>query len=223
MANFYKNQELQITAKFVGVADDGKIQVKIKGIDNVILNIDEQYVNAGGGGGSTSYASTPSHSKKRSSVKVAKKEKKKKEKTEMDKAADAAWGSSDDGAGGIDDATLPAVVEEAAADDGGGVGGGEVRIYDASELSLGDEKFHPKHKYKTIEVDQGGSLIRTTENKSVMCAFGSIECAEEGKTYQWKVQIIEGNDVNLGVIFSDTCKKNKKQMWWLADEGYSYW
>ena len=32
--SYYKNQELQITAKFVGVADDGKIQIKIKGIDN---------------------------------------------------------------------------------------------------------------------------------------------------------------------------------------------
>ena len=156
------------------------------------------------------------------------KQQKKKKKTELDKAADAAWGDSDDDGndGGDDDgkeATTTTIKEEEEEDGGNDNIGTEVRIYDASELSLGDEKFHPKHKYKTIEVDQGGSLIRTTEDKSVMCAFGSIECSEEGKIYQWKVQIIEGNDVNLGVIFSETCKKNKKQMWWLADEGYSYW
>lgn len=209
----------------MGVADDGKIQIKIKGIDNVTLNVDEKYVNTGGGGGSSVASSKSSHSKKRSSIKIDKKEKKKKKKTELDKAADEAWGDSD----GDEDAKEPTIKEE--------VGGQqeeeeqednigdttEVRVYDASELSLGDEKFHPKHKYKTIEIGQGGSLIRTTEDKSVMCAFGSIECSEEGKTYQWKIQIIEGNDVNLGVIFSETCKKNKKQMWWLADEGYSYW
>ena len=143
------------------------------------------------------------------------KQQKKKKKTELDKAADAAWGDSDDDGndGGDDDgkeATTTTIKEEEEEDGGNDNIGTEVRIYDASELSLGDEKFHPKHKYKTIEVDQGGSLIRTTEDKSVMCAFGSIECSEEGKIYQWKVQIIEGNDVNLGVIFSETCKKNKK-------------
>ena len=220
--NKIKNQELQITAKFVGVADDGKIQIKLKGIDNVTLNVDERYVNttgSGGSGGST-VESISSHSKKRSSIKVEKKEKKKKKKTELDKAADAAWGDSDDDDGNDGGGDDDGKEEQDKSNDNIG---SEVRIYDASELSIGDEKFHPKHKYKTIEVDQGGSLIRTTEDKSVMCAFGSIECSEEGKIYQWKVQIIEGNDVNLGVIFSETCKKNKKQMWWLADEGYSYW
>lgn len=219
--SYYKNQELQITAKFVGVADDGKIQIKIKGIDNVVLNVDEKYVATGGGpSGTSSYSS---HSKKRSSIKIDKKDKKKKKKTELDKAADEAWGSDDDGDEDIKQETIKEEVEEEETNEENDIGGGEVRIYDASELSLGDEKFHPKHKYKTIEIGQGGSLIRTTEDKSVMCAFGSIECSEEGKTYQWKIQIIEGNDVNLGVIFSETCKKNKKQMWWLADEGYSYW
>merc|ERR1712154_140969 len=76
---------------------------------------------------------------------------------------------------------------------------------------------------KTLVVENGGSVLRTTESKSVVCGFGSFECNEVGKVYHWKVQIVEGNDVNLGVILSDHCKKNKKQMWWLADEGWSYW
>ena len=229
--NFYKNQEIQVTAKFVGVADDGKIQVKIKGIDSVIFNVDEKYINAGGG--STGLSIT-SHSTKRSSTKSGKKEKKKR-KSEFEKAAEAAWGESDEDV--ADDAKQPTINEEPVEyngeeeeeeeEDGGVVGSGGsgagIKELDVSEISIGDEKFHPKHKFKTIEISKGGSLIRTTESKSVMCAFGSIECSEEGRIYQWKIQILEGNDVNLGVIFSDTCKKNKKQMWWLADEGYSYW
>ena len=73
-------------------------------------------------------------------------------------------------------------------------------------------------------MEQDGSVLRTTESKSVMCGFGSYECSEEGRIFHWKLRVLEGdNDVNIGVIWSETAKKNRKQMWWLAEEGYSYW
>ena len=104
-----------------------------------------------------------------------------------------------------------------------GGGRGAVKLLNAWEISIGDEKFHPKHKYKTLSIEEGGSVLKATENKAIMCGFGSIECSEKGKTYHWKIQILEGSDVNLGVIFSEMVKKNTKQMWWLSEEGYSYW
>ena len=46
--NFYKNQEILITGKFIGIADNGKIQVKIKGINDVQFDIDANYISAAG-------------------------------------------------------------------------------------------------------------------------------------------------------------------------------
>merc|ERR1712129_663898 len=105
MGNFYKNQEIQITAKFIGVADDGKIQVKIKGIDDITLNIDRQYINASGSNKlspipSSTTSATPSnsppHYKKKKSIKQKKRMSIIQKQAELDKAADDAWGDSDD-------------------------------------------------------------------------------------------------------------------------------
>ena len=46
--NVHKNKEILITGRFIGVADNGKIQVKIKGINNVQFNIDANYISAAG-------------------------------------------------------------------------------------------------------------------------------------------------------------------------------
>ena len=44
--DFYKNQEILITGKFVGITDNGRIQVRIKGINNVQFDVDPKYVSA---------------------------------------------------------------------------------------------------------------------------------------------------------------------------------
>eukprot|EP01084_Bolivina_argentea_P096356 173254_1 len=204
--NFYRNQEVQITAKFMGIADNGNVQIKIKGIDKVQFEVDPKYVNAAGGGGGSATTTMTSSSSSSSSPPKEKKKKKEK-KTAMDEAADAAWGSDGDD----DEEKEEAPKKETTS-----------TIVDTSDCSVGDEKFHPKHKYKSLVIEEN-TILKTTESKSVMCAFGAVECKEDGKIYHWKIKIVEGNDVNLGVIFSDQCKKNKKQMWWLDTVGWSYW
>mmetsp|Transcript_18593 Transcript_18593/g.29465 ORF Transcript_18593/g.29465 Transcript_18593/m.29465 type:complete len:300 (+) Transcript_18593:152-1051(+) len=220
--NFYKNQEIQVLAKFVGVADDGKIQVKVRGVHNVVLSVEPEYIVSGG--------DAPTHRKKESAIKKRDSAvKKKKVKTALQQEADDAWGASDEEDGG--DAKKPEkTIQEADNEDeepedaaASSSGGGAASLKDASQISIGDERFHPKQHFKSMVVEGGGSVLKTTESKSVMCGFGTVECDEAGKTYHWKVQIVQGKDVNLGVIWTEHCKKNKKEMWWLGDEGYSYW
>eukprot|EP01084_Bolivina_argentea_P261871 442706_1 len=219
---FYRNQEVQITGKFVGIADDGKVQVKLKGLDHVQFEVDPKYVNAAG---AASAVPQTIKEEPRERKKHKRKSKKLKSKPEPEtKEEPDPWGDSDDNE--EDDKEPepkpepePEKEEEPEPKADASAGG----ILDASELSLGEERFHKKHKFKTISLENGNSIIRTTEDKMVMCAFGSVECGEAGKIYHWKIQILEGKDVNVGVIFSDQCKKNRKDMWWITEEGYSYW
>eukprot|EP01084_Bolivina_argentea_P288927 496012_1 len=223
--SLYKNQEIQIAANFIGIADDGRVQVKIKGVDNVFFNVARKYVFTDSEIAAKAKVKTSSpipikesetYEKEMTIEKKEKKKEKKKKKTELDKQADDAWGASDDDA----DDEQQQQDDNKEEDNNNNI---KVGLMSIENISIGDEKFHSKHKHKTIEVSVGGSVMSTTESKSVMAAFGSFECSEEGRIYHWKIQILEGNDVNLGVIFSDQCKKNRKQMWWLAEEGYSYW
>lgn len=231
MANFYKNQEVYVTAKFLGVADDGKIQLKLRGIDSVMLEVDEQYVSASAGGSSNGVAprqsiteTVESHKRKKRNSSIKKKDKRK--KSDMDLAADEAWGDSDGEAEEKQKSKAPKQATIVEADDEVDADIEEEPVPKKKKTAVassGEERFHAKQHFKSMVVEENGNVLRTTESKSVMCGFGTTECDQVVSTYHWKIEVVEGNDVNLGVIFNDACKKNKKEMWWLADEGYSYW
>jgi len=224
--NFYKNQEILVTAKFVGIADDGKLQVKIRGIDNVTFDIDKQFVSLPGASPSTTTTEA-------SPKKAHKSSKRKKKEAELDEAAAEAWGADDEDLEAAADAdedlkqpeqtqTEPEPTYDADADKSDDADAEDAD--DGDDSPLGAERFHAKHKFKTATVEENGAVLRASDTKSVMCGFGSVECGEEGRQYHWKVKVLEGsNDVNVGVIWSETAKKNKKQMWWLDEMGYAYW
>ena len=46
-------------------------------------------------------------------------------------------------------------------------------------------------------VEQDGLVLRTTENKPVMCGFGTYECSDEGFIYHWKLKVLEGGTVQI--------------------------
>eukprot|EP01084_Bolivina_argentea_P308125 532700_1 len=107
---------------------------------------------------------------------------------------------------------------------------GEVKLLDIGAISIAPEKFDSKKTNETIEVSCGGSVLKTTEEgvgdydvPMDMGAFGSNVCKTKEQIYHWKVQIVEGNDIHLGVIFSNKCKKTSyKSDCWSTEEGYSY-
>ena len=208
--NFYKNQEILVTAKFVGIADDGKVQVKLRGIDDGTISIDKQFVSLPGASAASSAPAAERKEKKR-----------KKKEAELDQAAEEAWGEDDDDVVAVAEEEAKQAKEEDGDRSDEEAAAAEA---DAGGSGLGAERFHAKHKFKTATVSEGGAVLRAEDTKSVMCGFGSVECGEEGKLYHWRVKVVSGsNDVNVGVIFSETAKKNKKQMWWLDEPGYAYW
>jgi len=200
-----------ITGKFVGIADNGKIQVRIKGISNVQFDIDSKYVFAM----SLKSPRSPveSNTKSITHPEPVGAQPDPEPEPEYEEEPEQEPGIQDDVKVAADEPPQEikenGVMEEPETVEGPGAP---------------NEKFHPKHKFKSMVVEQDGFVLKTTESKSVMCGFGSYECAVEGYIYHWKLKVLEGDtDVNIGVIWSETARKNRKQMWWLADEGYSYW
>merc|ERR1712176_232617 len=88
---------------------------------------------------------------------------------ELDKAADDAWGDSDDEPQQQEDLNEDADDEDDIKEEE------EVEIKPKAakviDQSPEDEQFHPRHKFKTIAVENDGMTIKTTEDKSVMAPF----------------------------------------------------
>eukprot|EP01084_Bolivina_argentea_P308124 532696_1 len=106
----------------------------------------------------------------------------------------------------------------------------QFKVLKIGAISIAPERFNTKKKNKTIQIWCGGgkSVLETSvlfprDVVSDMGAFGNNVCKTKEQIYHWKVQIVEGNDIHLGVIFSNKCKqKSYESDWWSTEEGYSY-
>merc|ERR1719300_1452348 len=162
--DFYKNQEIMITGKFVGIADNGKIQVRIKGIPNVQFDIDSKYVSALRSPRSPIESNTKSitHPEPVEAQPDPEPEPQYKEEPEAEPEPELEPEIQDDVKVAADEPGQEMEEEETVEGPG-----------------APNEKFHPKHKFKSMVVEQDGFVLKTTESKSVMCGFGSYECSVE--------------------------------------------
>ena len=85
------------------------------------------------------------------------------------------------------------------------------------------EEFDKSLSHKSIKIEDDGMSLSKNDYGD-RTAFG-IVVARTGKTYHWKLKVIESGDtdINIGIADKDKCKENDTGGWWYTKYGYSYW